>query len=146
VTMPNVVQRVTNYLHRQIAWLEQVLGELEQFERALDAPELDVLAARQRAREQELRHFVREQRGLQQEWEQAKNVSEEDRAEVKTLSERSRQLTEQLARRFETAIAQLDTAKNKRIKSAQALQRGRGMLDKYRPGGDLDPGFIDRRA
>jgi len=144
--MPNVVQRVTNYLHRQIAWLEQVLGELEQFERALDAPELDVLAARQRAREQELRHFVREQRGLQQEWEQAKNVSEEDRAEVKTLSERSRQLTEQLARRFETAIAQLDTAKNKRIKSAQALQRGRGMLDKYRPGGDLDPGFIDRRA
>ncbi|HPO12485.1 MAG TPA: hypothetical protein PLI09_03500 [Candidatus Hydrogenedentes bacterium] len=146
MTMPNVVQRVTNYLHRQIAWLEQVLGELEQFERALDAPELDVLAARQRAREQELRHFVREQRGLQQEWEQAKNVSEEDRAEVKTLSERSRQLTEQLARRFETAIAQLDTAKNKRIKSAQALQRGRGMLDKYRPGGDLDPGFIDRRA
>lgn len=146
MTMPNIVQRVTSYLDRQIAWLEQALGELEHFERALDAPELDALAARQRAHEQELEHFVREQRGLLQEWQQAENVSEGDRTEVKALSERSRQLREQLARRFETAIAQLDTAKRKRMNSVQALQRGRGMLDKYRPGGDLDPGFIDRKA
>ncbi len=143
---PELVPRLTNYFTRQIAWLQQVLSEFDHFEHALNEPELDALAEQQRAHDRQLEQFAREQRGLLHEWQQAADVPETDRQAVKALAAQAKLLTDQLNLTYGHAMKTLGKMKARRTRAAQALQRGRGMLDKYRPGGDLDPGFIDRKA
>lgn len=143
---PELVTRLTDYFTRQIAWLQHVLSEFDHFEHALNAPELEALAEQQRVHECQLEQFAREQRGLLHEWQQATELPEPDRQAVKALAAQAKQLTDQLTLAYDHAMKTVEKMKARRTRSAQALQRGRGMLDKYRPGGDLDPGFIDRKA
>ena len=143
---PELVPRLTNYFTRQIAWLQNVLSEFDHFEHALNEPELEALAERQRTREHQLEQFAREQRGLLHEWQQTTDLPETDRQAVKALAAQAKQLTDQLTLTYESAMKTVEQMKTRRTHSVQTLQRGRGMLDKYRPGGDLDPGFIDRKA
>lgn len=146
MTTPDLATRVKGYFHRQIAWLEERLAELEQFDSALREQSIEKVGAQQARREAELVHLTREHRGLLHEWRSAKNIAPNDRALVRELAERAQTLTEQLQSRYEGASQRVQTEMERHGASLKALHRGRTMLRKFRPGGGDQAGFIDTKA
>jgi small-conductance mechanosensitive channel len=141
-----IAARVTRYLARQIEWLETGLRLLDHFEEHLEDAALDRFADEQRRREVELGHLAREHQGLLREWREAQDVTEAERANVNRLAERARGLTGQLIARHERAQVLVSQRLAGRDAALGTLERGRELLERYRPGGEESSWMLDKRA
>lgn len=138
--------RITDFLHRQIAWSEQVLRELDAFCALPDDADLDEEEARQVRRERETRAMTREYNGLAHEWRVATDIDAEARAEITALSERARNLLDEVRRGYDRAGEAAARMKRRNRQSTDDLRRGRRSVNIYGPGIAPSPGFIDKEA
>jgi hypothetical protein len=145
--MEEITRRLHRYFERQAGWLEEGIAALDAFDcHAADAG-ADDFAQQQERRARELEHFEREARGLLREWQAAQGVTDAERAEVRALAERTRNLAERLRARCEEAGQTASEACREQEAQLGELRRAHGVHAKFHPdSGARDSGRIDRRA
>ena len=138
-------QRVTRYLLRHIAHLEQGLRAVQALE--LKSPEAVTRFLAAQARHDTLSaQFDAEQAALLKEWHADTSVSPEERQAVRALALRGEALNQQLAAAYDAAAAlALSTAGMVELQ-ANALRRGAGVARKFSFTGEDAGGYIDRHA
>ncbi len=144
----NLVARVTSFLQRQIAWLEEAVRRLGELEHDLARGDVDSVAAEERARQRQTDDFMREYRGLLHEWRQADHISETDRAAVQRLSAQAQALNEQLRAAYERAGEHVGRALSRNREMLGSVRRGQHTMAKYRPfqEDERQGGLVDRDA
>ena len=145
MTGSDVVSRVERYFERQIAWLEEALAAAHDANTHV-APVAPGELERQQARfVQQSDQMLRECEGLLREWSGA-DISESARAAVQLQTARAAELMAELQRRYDAAAAAAGERLAEINRATSALRQGRDALQRYRPGGDDAPGFVDRKA
>jgi hypothetical protein len=128
-----LAQRVKAYFARQTAWFEKALAEFESPDVERSSDELAQLVAKHTRRATETSGFDAECKELLAQWDAARDLSPEDRAEVQRAARRAQVLGRELEARY-GAAGQAARQRMKAVKNALgALGRGRGFLRKYRP-------------
>ncbi len=143
---PELLERLRDYLVRQIAWLEETLRALAALTHGLSEESLHGLVEEQTQREKRWTDLQRERRGLLHEWQQDKTFAPDERAAIRRLDRRALDLAEEANRRFDEAALLLEAEKTKRREALDAVRRGKGMIAKFRPGLNPAAGFIDKKA
>lgn len=137
--------RMKDHFGRYVAWLEEVLGELETVGAGLGGDALDVLEA------MELRHrkgsvtLEDEFWALKAEWDDTAEVPEADEAGVKELARRVSALCDDVKRVREEVSVEIGHRLEVVRSSIDEVARGRAMVQKY--GGQGEEGsMVDRKA
>ncbi|MBP8132281.1 MAG: hypothetical protein KA184_22095 [Candidatus Hydrogenedentes bacterium] len=142
----DLVARVKQHLEHQAAWLEKTLGELERIEDRLEEAELDELAERHAHDAAITAQYTRECEALLHEWRRVDDINDADREAVRALANHVEELIAKLTRRYQEAAA----AAGERLEDLQeaygALRRNKHAVQRYRPGGDEEPGCLDKKA
>lgn len=141
-----LTKRVTTYLNRHIAWLQETLCDLQKLDPDQPTQNIDTHLQHQQQRENEIKHLLREHHALLREWQEAKPIDPTHIAAVRKLAAQAETLTENLRTRFEETVHLLEQSAASNKQSLQATRQGRDLLRKYRPGGDHLAGFIDKKA
>ena len=143
----SMVDRMTNYFHRQIALYEEMLAAYETLPADLQAEDLDELSTRQAGFSRRADQLEEELHLLTREWHETETLSDEQREQVRGLA----QTAQQLAQRLEVlSYEAADRAKSRLAEVKEeldSLQRGYQMLDRYRAGnGDSTSGYMDTKV
>ena len=128
-----------------MAWSEKVLAELEAFE-TTKADDLEGLIQDQVLREKEARDFAREYNGLSHEWKQADQVSDANRAAIRSLSLKAQELSAVVQQRFIDAQKLCEERAREKQGALTNLRQRRRSVTIYRPESVVTPGFVDRKA
>lgn len=111
-----------------------------------DEAALDALLENEERRARTLDALSREFHALLAEWDGAPGAQDPLDAELQALAAELRALLPEAEKRVE-AWAALGAERESSARSeAGAVRRGRGLLEKYRPGGDSDAAQMDRRT
>lgn len=143
--MTNAIKpRVKRFMHRQIAWVENVLRDLAAEAPTTDAGELDARVARQARDLRVLESLTQECEALLREW-TASDPDPADRAEVRALAEQAGTVIVELQTRYaEVARATSEQLAETR-KALGELRRNKTAIKGYRPGGTGN-GCLDNKA
>lgn len=141
-----LTKRVTTYLNRHIAWLQENLYDLQELDPDQPTRNIDTHLQHQQQRENQIKHLLREHHALLREWQEAKPIDPTHIATVQKLAAQAENLTQNLRTRFEETVHLLEQSAASNKESLQATRQGRDLLKKYRPGGDHLAGFIDKKA
>jgi len=148
VANSDLAERTKDFFARQVAFFEKLAVRFESIAQDIQCEDLTGLLERQRLDEAESSALTQELEALSPEYEAATDLSDEDRAAIRDLADRARELALQLGEVNEAA----DRALGERMVEARSalneLARGRDMLDKYRPFRDDRSGgaFVDKKA
>ena len=140
-------ERVRDFLTRQNAWFETVLGRLKGISLGESEAELSSLIESHSALTEERARYDRESEEVGAEWRKASEmVPETTRAEIHALARRGESLAEEIRAEYERVIGALES-QTEGVKGAlEALWHGRNLLRRYAPGQSGDAMFIDRKA
>ncbi|HNT86564.1 MAG TPA: hypothetical protein PKL84_01760 [Candidatus Hydrogenedentes bacterium] len=142
----DLVARVKRHLEHQIVWLEKTLRNLERIEHDLDEAVLDEVAERHAHDAALTAQYLRECEALLHEWGHVEDIADADREEVRALADRVEELIAKVTRRYEEAARIAGERLDGLREAYGALHRSRQTLRRYRPGGDHEPGFLDKKA
>jgi hypothetical protein len=138
--------RVEAFLGRQIAWLEEVRAELENLDNFIGTDSLDWLIERQRYHNNAIENFTRERQGLLREWQEAAGIAPARRAAVRRRAAKAEMLKEEVLQRYQAAMQLLASGQAECRRQLSALKRGRGNINRFRPGVDIKSEYFDRKA
>lgn len=146
--MPNedLVARVKQHLEHQAVWLAKTLKNLERIEEQLDEAELDEVAERHAHDAALTAQYMRECEALLREWRRVNDIADADREAVRALADHVEELISKLTRRYEEAAEAAGERLQGLHEAHAALRRGKQALRRYRPGGDHEPGYLDKKA
>ena len=143
---PELVRRMKDCLSRQIALYDAMLAEHRTLNDDLGKEDLSVRIERQGKYAREIKAIERESHILQREWREAANLSDRERAAVGVLTEEAQ---DRVTRLSDLNARAIDSVRNRQAevkKEWDALRRRIGAVGKYRPGGQDDAGFVDKKA
>lgn len=141
-----IIDRMTDYFSRQIAWFGDVLAEWEDGSGEMTDEEVDSMVDTQSAREKETKEFEREFAVLKREWDQEESIAKADRDRIRALADEANALAEGLRERIEHAEGRVAEAMKSVKASLGTLRRGRGYAEKYKLGDTGGSMGIDRQA
>lgn len=141
-----LVTRVTTYLKRHIAWLQETLKELESIKPTQSTQEIEEQLQKHQQRDQQLQHLHREHHALLREWKAAQDLPPEHLANVRNLAADAESLTQRLKTQYEELVTTLNQTAKENNQALRETRQGRDLLNTYRPRNDHLSGFIDKKA
>lgn len=144
----DLAERTKDFFARQVAFFEKLLVRYESIAQDIQCEDLTGLLEQQRLDEAKSSALAQELEVLSPEYEAASDLSDEDRAAIRDLAGRARDLALQLCEVNEAADRALGERMAEARNALDQLARGRDMLDKYRPFRDDRSGgaFVDKKA
>lgn len=153
MTGTGLAQRFHDYFGRQVAWLEELLGEYENLlaeleqSKELSSERLTELIEEQMRNTSRSDALAAEFRALWNEYQSTRSLDVDDRKELAPSVERARELAGRLSQIHRDAAGRMAEHLARGKASYAELRKGVGMLRKYRPGGPAaGGGYVDRRA
>jgi hypothetical protein len=139
--------RARNFLLRQNALFEMILGKLRKVTPGGDETELASLMRNHPAFTEQRARLDRELQKLDAEWRRSSGtLPAEVRAEIAALAKRGEALAEEVRAEYERVIGGLKDQSEDVKKSLGALARGRNLVRRYAPGLSNDTTFIDGKG
>ncbi|GMW03395.1 MAG: hypothetical protein AMXMBFR84_45290 [Candidatus Hydrogenedentota bacterium] len=140
-----LVDRLSNLFDRQIAFYDELLRDQQTLNQRLDADDLTNMTVLEQHRASEMNALQQEQALLMREWAEAKPTTGEREAVRKKMAD-AMVRAEKLMECYETAILEVERRKSAVAAQQADLQRGRTLLDRYRPTDTSAPDSLDSQA
>ena len=153
----DIQKRMREHLERQITWIDDSLNTIRKMDlrslaptvpsnQTLDEDLMNALSDWQQDIEESTHIFKIEYKSLIRAWRSDKKISELDRQSMQDLVDLANQRIAELSKVcLEVSICMGN--RSARMKEGLAtLERGRGMLNKYRVYKEEDASFIDKKA
>ncbi len=130
---PKLTARIMDYVERQNSYFEEMLRDLTTLPDEVDTEDVEQLAEKRAAQDRQVFDLERELSVLLPEWESSETLSEQERANVRTQTERGEELIAQLAAATEQADAAVKRRMEELNQEILSLRRSSSGLSKYKP-------------
>lgn len=136
--------RMSGFLHRQIAMLKEMQGELKQS--AGGSEDAAALAAHHKEREAALDALASEFNALKREWDDTEGLSDAERGDIRTLARHAQSLIGAVQPVLDRSV-DLTRDRMKALSASMAeLRQGRELIGKYKTAMPRQGGGLDRKA
>lgn len=143
---PKLTTRMKHHFQRQIALSHTMLAALTELQNVLEEERVEEFAQRQQKHSKETVTLRRERDLLMRDWNAAKDLDDEERAEVRALEVESEELTREIVAQNDLAMeairARMQTMKANSAKMRRSLQT----MCMFRQAFPSQPGFIDKKT